>query len=394
LASRTPGVGNLASRLTVDRVRDERQLEALAAAWDNLIDERSLGVVFRSSAWLLPWWNHFSSGKELCVYTVYLGSHLVGVLPAYRVATAFGGRRLRLIGDGVGGSDYLGVIARSDHLEAASEAIARILVSEESDVALDDLEAVDPLVAALEREARTARAAFSRSESDSCPFLSIAEAGDFSDWLRERPSGIRRHRRWLEKRPGFRIDILSSEREIVDALPTLWRLHHARWAHQGGSDAVDSPAVERFHYESARALARRGWARLYMLYVEGAPRAALYGFERGGRFYFYQTGSDPAWGKRSVGTVVLGAAMEDAFARGLAEFDFLRGAHAYKHLYASSSRRLVRLRVASGARGRVLLAVGEGRAVVERLARKRLPPAVVDWIRRHRRQARRWVVTR
>lgn len=58
--------------------------------------------------------------------------------------------------------------------------------------------------------------------------------------------------------------------------------------------------------------------------------------------------------RRSVGTVVLCAALEDAFTRGLNEFDLLRGAERYKALYASSSRPIVTFRVAAETRARAL----------------------------------------
>jgi CelD/BcsL family acetyltransferase involved in cellulose biosynthesis len=221
----------------------------------------------------------------------------------------------------------------------------------------------------------------------------VAEAGEFGEWLRRRPNGagaqLTRRRRWLERQPGFSMEILTAESEIAAALPTLWRLHHARWAGKGGSHAVDGPLVERFHAAAARALARRGWARLYLLHVEGAPRAALYGFERGGRFAYYQLGYDPAWRQRSVGTVVLGAAIEDAFHRGLAEFDFLRGDEAYKHLFASSHRQLMQVRLATGARAQAEGAVSEAQGAARRLALRVLPLPVVRLVRRWRR-ARRW----
>src|SRR5438094_4735191 len=110
--------------ITVERIDDAGRLAAIAGEWDQLLDDDSLGAVFRSAAWLLPWWNHFSSGRELRVYTARLGGRLFGLLPAYRVATALGGRRLRLMGDGIVGSDYLGVAARPGEEEEAARAIA------------------------------------------------------------------------------------------------------------------------------------------------------------------------------------------------------------------------------------------------------------------------------
>lgn len=351
--------------VTVERITDPAQLPAVAEAWDALIDERAPGAVFRSSAWLLPWWHRLSVGRELSIYAASVGTRLAGVLPAYHARAPLGGQRLRLLGDSVT-SDYLGVIAQPGDLELASEAIAQAVLLEERDVLLEGMLASDPLIAAF----RVAGKSVS-TRPNTCPYLALDALPDFDKWVRDRPpevSQLRRRRRWLEKRPGFRIEILTEEQEIAAALPTLWQLHRAGWAVRGGTQALRDPAVEEFHSESARELARRGWVRLYLLHADGASRAALYGFERGGRFLFYQSGSDPEWRKRSVGTVLLCAALEDAFQRGLTEFDFLRGNERYKTLYTSLRRPLATLRVATGPRARALLVADRTRQVAERVA--------------------------
>jgi CelD/BcsL family acetyltransferase involved in cellulose biosynthesis len=96
-------------------------------------------------------------------------------------------------------------------------------------------------------------------------------------------------------------------------------------------------------------------------------------------------GTDPEWRSRSVGTVILGAAQEDAFERGLAEFDFLRGPETYKRLYTSSSRSVMAFRVAAGMRGH---AACLGDRVFERsivAARRRLPDSVRERLTERRR---------
>jgi CelD/BcsL family acetyltransferase involved in cellulose biosynthesis len=380
-------------QVTVERIDDVAQLSRLVTAWDELIDAHIPGAVFRSTAWLLPWWEHFGSGKKLSVYTVRAGARLLGLLPAYRIETTFGGQRLRLLGDEMVCSDYLGVVARPAELKMVSNVIARALVHEESDVALNGLSDDEPLVLALAHAAQAAGATFSRYHYAFCPIIPIPTNGAFDAWLRQRPSGsgahLLRQRRRLERQTGFRLETLTDECGISERLPLLWNLHRARWAAKGRQGAISDPRLERFHAGVARELARRGWARLFVLYVDGAPRAALYGFQRDGRFAYYQSGSDPTWGRWSVGTAVLGLAIEDAFARGLREFDFLRGDEAYKHMFASSRRGLVRLRVVSGGHARALLAISNGMAGTRRLARELLPPRAVDWIRRYGWRARR-----
>jgi CelD/BcsL family acetyltransferase involved in cellulose biosynthesis len=366
---------SLEGLVTVERISDPALLPAVAQAWDDLIDERAPGAVFRSSAWMLPWWRRFSRGKELSIYAASVGPRLAGVLPAYRAKTPLGGQRLRLLGDGAVTSDYLGVIAKANELELTSEAIASAILAGERDVLLDGVLADDPLLDALRRAGRP-----SSTQWHACPYLPIPRPSDFGAWIGDRPGGLarqlRRRRRWLEKRPGFRLEVVTGEEELAAALPILWRLHRARWAVQGGTKALPEPEVEKFHADSARELARRGWVRLYILHADGEPRAALYGFDRGGRFLYYQSGTDPSWSSRSVGTVVMGAAIEDAFDRGLEEFDFLRGLEPYKDRYTSLRRPLAELRVVTGARPLALWAAHRTRRAAVRMAGPVVPPSL------------------
>jgi CelD/BcsL family acetyltransferase involved in cellulose biosynthesis len=321
--------------------------DAVRGAWEELVDERHPGAVFRSPAWLLPWWNAFSAPgdrRDLRLLVARSGARVVGLLPAYRAPTALGGRRLRLLGDGIVGSDYLGVLAAPGMESLVAASVAERLLEEERDLALDGMTADEPLSAALVASAARRGLALEIEPLLPCPFATLD--GDFDTWLGRLPLGagaqLRRRRRWLERQPGFRIETAERPDEVLAAMETLFLLNERRWSSAGGSDAIDDAAVRSFHREAAVALARRGIARVYLLHVAGAVRAALYGFERGGRFAFYQSGSDPAWRQRSVGSVVLGAAIEDAFRRGLGEFDFLRGDERYKATFASARRRLRR----------------------------------------------------
>src|SRR5262249_7965008 len=161
------------------------------------------------------------------------------------------------MGDGIVGSDYLGVAARPGEEDEAARAIARALAESERDLAFDGLWDGDPLARALADE----DAPIWRLPLLPCPHLALDRTGaaGYAAWLDGLPAGkgaqIRRRRRWLERRPGFRIDVARGEAEVAAALAVLWRLHEARWTRAGGSDAVDGPRVLAFHDEAARALA-------------------------------------------------------------------------------------------------------------------------------------------
>jgi CelD/BcsL family acetyltransferase involved in cellulose biosynthesis len=247
------------------------------------------------------------------------------------------------MGDGVVGSDYLGAIAQPEHLSAASAAFARRLAEfANENIELDGLLADDPLVAAVMRSARA-----ESQRRYECPF--VRTRGDFDKYLSGLPEAtgkqFKRRLHALQRIPGFALEVLTSPEEIARGIEVLFALHRRRWALAGGSDGIPGPRVEAFHRETARGLAHLGWARVFLLHVGGAPRAALYGWAHGGRLAFYQSGYEPAWRARSVGTVLLGLVIQACFADGLGEFDFLHGSEPYKLRWATDSRWTVRVRL-------------------------------------------------
>jgi CelD/BcsL family acetyltransferase involved in cellulose biosynthesis len=176
--------------------------------------------------------------------------------------------------------------------------------------------------------------------------------------------------------------VLSAPGQLAHGLEVLFELHRRRWALAGGSDGIRDAALEAFHRAAAGGLGARGWARLFVLQVEGAPRAILYGFHLTDRLAFYQSGHDPDWRVRSVGSVLLGLILQWCFAAGIAEFDFLHGDEPYKLAWANGSRHTVRLRArARGVRPWLRERGRVGEATLRSLAKRILPRRSVQWLR-------------
>ena len=392
---RPPPPGVDATGLSVRWLTEQRDLEWLAVAWNQLLDENRPGAPFRSPAWLIPWWQYFRGSSRLRICTVWRGSTLVGVLPAYRVKKPLGGWQLRLLGDRGVDSDYLGLIAHVGMEVEIADAVANSLVRSDPDLVFDGLDASDVLIGALRRSAARVGATCRCICLARCPYVSVEAAGDYADWLLARPTRVASRlaatQRWLDKQPGTRLVVLADPSAIVQAAPEFWRIHHARWASEGGSDAVYDAETDAFHFAAFRALAERGWARLYLLYVNSRACAGLFGLAYGRQFAYYQGGFDPDVHRtRSLGMTVLNAALHDAFAHGVVDFDFLRGEEPYKALYASSTRELARIEVASGALARVDLARRQTVAASRGALRRGVPVSLVRRMRRVARSFRRW----
>jgi CelD/BcsL family acetyltransferase involved in cellulose biosynthesis len=292
------------------------------------------------------------------------------------------------MGDGVVGSDYLGAICRVADTQSVALAFAEFLAKVPcTELILDGFLTTDPLAQAL-----ASAMAHTRVEPRyRCPHIQLR--GSFDEYLAGRPNGTqtqwqRRHR-WLMQQPGYAIECYREPTAVVRGLETLMRLHHERWAREGGSDAFDSPTVEQFHREAARAFALNGWARVYVLSAADGARAALYGWRYADRFVFYQAGYDPQWRRRSVGTVLLGHIISDCFKDGVTEFDFLRGTEDYKFNWANGERQTVRVRTHDGSWRAGL--VTQGRATYRwfrHAGARALPRATQKWAQKLRRKVR------
>jgi hypothetical protein len=77
------------------------------------------------------------------------------------------------------------------------------------------------------------------------------------------------------------------------------------------------------------------------------PIAFHLGFEYGARFIWYKPAFSALHAKRSPGEVLLKFLLEDAVARGLAEFDFTVGNDTFKYRFANRVRTNHRIRVYS-----------------------------------------------
>ena len=380
------GKGGLAVRQT----RDPGRLAALREEWRALFDDAVEPSPFLSWEWLHTWWRFFGGRRSPWILEARdRDGRLAGALALTARPGLMGVRRWQLLGNGVTGADALDVLVRAGETAAAREALAHALAAAVSDwdvVELEDLPCGSPTVTALQRAVapRGVRAQVERGFV--CPGFAVR--GSFEEHLARirRRETFGRRVRWLSRQPGFRIEIATAPGQVPEAMEDFLRLHRLRWAEEGGSYGIPPGPVEDFHRAVAPLLAERGWLRLYRLFVQGTAIAAVYGLEVGRRFYYYQSGYDPAWSARSPGIVLVGRTVEDAYARGLADYDFLRGTEPYKLDWAADRRETCTLRLrAPSLRAGTAAAAEEAWRAARGLARAIAPDRVWGALRRARR---------
>lgn len=255
-------------------------------------------------------------------------------------------RALEFAGVGAAGSDYLDIVAHPDAEIEAADAIANYL--HHQNMVLECPQVLeDSYTRRLLRPRLQERGwKLSETRSNVCPVIGLA-GHSWDSYLKSLGSSHRYNfgRRLKNMRKMFRVSLerAASESQRRDALNTLVELHNMRWRERGGSDALGSPSLLSFHEEWTRLALEQDWLRLFVLTLDGKPAASLYGLKYGSVVYFYQSGFNPEYSRYSAGLVIMGMVIESAIAESAEEFDLLHGGEAYKALWSSNSRGLLRL---------------------------------------------------
>jgi CelD/BcsL family acetyltransferase involved in cellulose biosynthesis len=345
------GARNHLAMVRVTESDDPARLAALRGEWAELFGAAGASNPFLSWEWQYTYWRTFAQRRALWILEVRdRAERLAGVVALSARPSLGASRRWALLTNGITGTDGLDVLVRPGFSPAVRGAIAHAIAASlpRWDVLeLEDLPCGTATLAALRGTLQPRGVHVTVEPRFVCPGFAVR--GTFAAHLersRRRETYLRR-RRWLERQPGYRIEVTERPADVPEAMEDFLRLHHLRWDPEGGSAGIPRGLVEDFHREVAPLLARRGWLRLYRMFVRGEPIAAVYGLELGGRFYYYQSGMDPAWAARSPGLVLIGATVEDAYDRGLADYDFLRGAEPHKLDWAQDRRETCALRARS-----------------------------------------------
>lgn len=339
---------------TVEVATDARALASLEKPWSELVRRAGLPGPFCDYPWQFEWWRALGSGRLLRAFVARRGNEVVGILPAFE-ETSHGARVLSLIGSKGGGGDYLAAPAFDMHAE---KALMNAAFSSGIDVLeFEDLEWASSLRAATvsvaHERALTARIA----TRFTCPRIRLADGFPALLAASGRRDNLRRRRKWLDAQPGYRIECETSPDAVAPFLERFCRLHAARWAADGGTQAFSDERLLSFHRRIACRMAEAGTLRLWTMYVASEAVAVAWTFDDGQRALYYQSGFSPSWGSRSVGLVLFARFVEDACERGQREVDLLRGSEPYKFEWTREGRLTTSVTVAVSSRGHRALAL-------------------------------------
>lgn len=286
------------------------------------------GSPFASWEWASVWWRHFGEGGELRLLVVRdVSGATVGILPLYRARNG-PLRTLRFVGHFP--ADELRPICAPEDAAAVGSR-CREQLADEGDWDLFLAERL-PASAGLDRAVEGRRL-----DHESMPELGL-ETSDWDEFLAGKSSNFRsqarRKERRLQRDHDLRYRLCQEPAELPEMMATLFDLHRRAWTAKGEPGAFGED-LESFHLEFAAAALERGWLRLWIAELDGAPAAAWYGFRIGGVDSFYQGGRDPERERDSIGFVLMTHTVRDAVEHGVHTYRLLLGAEEYKARFAN-----------------------------------------------------------
>jgi CelD/BcsL family acetyltransferase involved in cellulose biosynthesis len=123
-------------------------------------------------------------------------------------------------------------------------------------------------------------------------------------------------------------------------LNVLFKLHELRAQRKNIVSTFQGTELLQYHNSLVNRINQQSTVWLRFLKNEETTAAALYAFAFEGRVFYYQIGIDPAWERFGPGMVIIYEALQEAFAHGYHEYNFLRGGEEYKTTWTQHHRDL------------------------------------------------------
>jgi len=329
--------------LQVDTITDWQGLLDLQPVWNELLTEAGADHPFVSHEWVRTWWECFGAGHELHVLVVKDGERPIAIVPLMRSEGRFYGLRVHRL-------EFVGNVhtPRFDVISARRRpevyrAIWRTLLRQKAlwDVlVLSHLRADSPTLSMLTSLAHGDGYLTGVWRSAESPYIPIEGGWDayFNQLSPKVRANFRRRGKRLQQLGDVRMEVVGDGQEVDGALEEGLRIEAAGWKGRSGTAIAAEEATHRFYSLFARRAARRGWLRLHFLRVGGRRIAFDFSLFYANKAYLLKSAYDPEFATCSPYSQLLVRILQDHFARGVQEFDFLGQEEAWKLEWTTRTR--------------------------------------------------------
>lgn len=320
----------------IQEITTHAELCAIQEEWSDLLNRCPGATPFNSPEWLLPWWTHMFQGGKMWTISVRDRGRLAGLALMFIHGRRHEQQQVSFIGAGV--TDYTNFLVED---VGVARQIWTTIANRKADWDICDLQEIRPDAPML--AAPYSDLNVQRCISSVCPVLRLPRSmteleshlsAKFRHNLRNSRNRLRDLGVTVESaRPG----------QDEEYLQRLFQLHEARWRSKGQPGIFAAREVQTFVGCVCREFRRRDWLRFHGLRLTGVLRAVACNFCALGRTFYYAGGFDETLRKYSPGSMLVGAAIEQAIQEGCTEFDFLRDMEKYKFDWGATNRINTRL---------------------------------------------------
>ncbi len=336
----------------VSCIRSFEEVAARAADWRALLQRADAFTPFQTFEWHASWWRTFGEGFEPFVLWVEEDGQPIGIAPLMLARRRLFGRRQRIVHFiGLYHSDYCDLIVD----ERRPQALRLML-----DWLADNAQAWDALdlrnlaggstTLELIPEVFGARGHLVELRHwNQAPTYMFGDAAADRELLKKK--SLKRHYNYFRGKGSLECRHYTAAEDIAGHLECFFQQHIERWGRTDTPSQFLQEAPRAFVREVVRSLAPTGCLRFSVVSLDGKAIAMHLGLECNGRFVWYKPTFDVALCRHSPGEVLIKYLLEDAFARGLLEFDFGPGEEGFKYRFSNYARAISSAHVY---RGRVM----------------------------------------
>ena len=332
-----------ANLLEVTEVTTTEGLASLAPAWDGLVERAGVPHPFLTHAWIRTFWESFGEPGGLYVLVVRRSGQVVAIAPFARRTRMMYGIPARVIETIRNPHSPRSDILLSAHPLETCGAILEHLVSRRGSwdvLELGNVPADSSAYRELRRIARVGGLLTGTESLGGSPF--VARPAAWEDYLRtlstKHRSNLRNRLGRLGKQGEVVLETVTGGDGLDAALAEAFRLEASGWKNGNGTAIASHAPTKQFYRALAERAAAAGWLRLEFLKVGDRRIAVIYALRYGGRHYILKLGYDPEFATYSPGHLVCLKALEQAFAEGAVEVDFLGDDDPWKREWTSDVR--------------------------------------------------------
>jgi CelD/BcsL family acetyltransferase involved in cellulose biosynthesis len=327
--------GSVDAGCCVEVVSNFEGLLALQATWDEVLAQSAAPHPFLDHSWIRTWWECFGAGHTLYVLVVRAGTTVIGIAPLMLSETRLYGiavRRLSFLENDH--SPRCGFILARASAGQACRAIWDHLQREKSwdMLELNHLPADGDTLARLSTNARDSGYLCGTRELERSPYVPLS--GDWETYLkglgRSHRRNMRKRLNRLQREGRLELEVVSGSDGLSSAIEDGMRIEAAAWKEENGTAMCSDPAVRRFYNAYAESAGVAGTLRLLFLKFNGARIAFSYALCERDRLYVLKAGYDPAFARYSPYQVLCYLVLQESFARGVTEYDFLGHCERWK----------------------------------------------------------------